>query len=163
MALPAVLAGIAAAGSIVSTAASFFDAQAKEKAARANFEDQMRNIQEQYTRGRDQINTMMRQGRGFIGSQKVAAATTGVSGSVSAAVAVSQGYLLRDRDRAQRQLDLDMRAAQQQARNNLAANLTSATNQRLGAVGSLLSNAASLGIQGYNAGLFGERGKKSGS
>lgn len=157
MAIAAVLAGIAAAGSIVSTAGSFLDAKAKREAAEANFKEQMRNIQERYNQGLDQIAGMVRQGEGFLGTQKVAAATTGVSGSVNAAISASQGYLLRDEARARRQLEMNRDAARRQARNNLEANRVASTNQSLGAAGSLLTNVARLGIQGYNAGLFGGR------
>lgn len=155
MALAAVLAGISAAGTLISTGAAFFDARAKERAAQKNFLAQLENIQAQGRRRLDQIETMTREGNAFVGSQRVAAATTGVSGSVGAAVAASQGYLIRDRERAQRQLEMDMQAAREQARINMERNVTAANNQRLSAVGSLLTSAAQFGIQGYNAGIFG--------
>ena len=161
MALAAVLGGIAAVGSIVSTVGAFLDAKNKQGAIEANFSEQMRNIQERYAQGVDQIAGLRRQGESFISTQRVSAATTGVSGSVDAAIAASQGYLERDISRAQRQLDYDRRAAERQAQINRDAGIASVTNQRLGAVGSLLSNVASLGIQGYNAGLLGGGGNSS--
>ena len=155
MALPAVLAAISLGGSLVSTGAAFFDAKAKKRAARRNFDRQLANIQQQYTAGLESIQSMVRQGEGYIGSQRVAAASTGVSGSVDAAVSASQGFLLRDQARARAQLDMNMQAAREQALINLQAANTAATNQQLAAGGSLLTSVAQFGISGYNAGLFG--------
>ena len=149
------LLGLAVGGSLLNVGAGFYNAARLKRAAQSNYENQIENIVQQRESGLDQIEQFNRQGEAFLGSGRVANATSGTGGASSSLVlASSRANLTKDARRMQEQLSYNTKAAIKQAKVNLMAGNTASTTSALQATGSLLSMPGQIYSMGHSWGKW---------
>ncbi len=153
--MSAIMLGVAAVGTLVATAANFFGAAAKNRAAKENYNLDLENIEEQRKAGSDQIQQFNEQGEGFMGTQTVNSATSGVTGaSSSLALNTSKGNILKDSRRMQEQLAMNIDSAKKKAKINKDLGIADSNTMVAQGAGSLLTSAGNTYGQGRQWGVF---------